>query len=490
MPRRRKAPTDAAMPSSTATEHEPLDSQRQQLKTAQSKSKSMPPKTQLPRGTAMQQLKHEQPDIYNADRCRTCSPRRRKLRAGTLEYLKKQKRARGTPIVNQNVKLNSPKRHRKAKKSSCKSENEDIPTNTAMPSPTATERDMASSKELLEFLTYVLQGAWRWYRAGPGNATERARSSGHATEQAINEEDLQDIVSDKISEWSRRRHITNVYDEPALLLNKRMWDVMSRNKEGLAKERTFIEWCRKVHSHTKSACTAYASTIIEHAEAASTASASTATEHAEAASMLKPAEHLNPFKLLAFDLLLNDLTGEERDYPELEISEEQVTGSKAFSTKQYSWINTILRKNLGDARVAYFIFNHGLPQLLDPPLGEKAPGKAMLQNMLEELMAWHASLLQSILERQNHPDMANERKLAALDQKMWQRHRRERKSEAKQQMVQGRRLVKERDSRKRNFEDMSAAEQQLLEDFETGRSAKRYKKECGRKMPFFRGKML
>lgn len=346
------------------------------------------------------------------------------------------------------------------------------------------------SWNLLEFLTYVLQEAWDCYGAGPGEATEEAQSSGHATEQAQSMPFLEEIVFDKISEWSSRRHPTNHYDEPALLLNKRMWDVMSRNKEGLAKERTFNYWCRRVHSHAEAACTASASTLTEHAEAASTASASTATEHAEAASMLKRAEHSNSFKSLALNLLSNDLTGEERDYSKLKISAEQKTGSKAFSTKQYSWINSILRKNLGDARVAYFIFNHGLPALLDVPLRRKLPSEAMLQNMLEELMIWHASLLQSIIERQNHPDMANARKLAALDQKIWQRYRRERKSEAKQRMVQGSHLVKERDSGKRNFEDMSATEQQVLEDFDTGKSQKRHAEECGKRLPIFGGKML
>jgi len=53
----------------------------------------------------------------------------------------------------------------------------------------------------------------------------------------------------------------------------------------------------------------------------------------------------------------------------------------------------------------------------------------------------------------------------------------------KQLMVQGSRLVKERDSSKRNFEDMSDAEQQVLDDFDTGRSAQRHAKECEKKLP-------
>ena len=73
-------------------------------------------------------------------------------------------------------------------------------------------------------------------------------------------------------------------------------------------------------------------------------------------------------------------------------------------------------------KVAYFIFNHGVPALFNLPLTSKAQSKAILQSMLEDLMTWHASLLHSILDHQSHPDMANARKLAALDQTEWHLH--------------------------------------------------------------------
>ena len=220
----------------------------------------------------------------------------------------------------------------------------------------------------------------------------------------------------------------------------------------------FKEWCKRVHTH-----------------------ASTATEHAEDLWETKA------FKSLAFDLLSNDLTPEQCHDAKYKIRKDTKTGEISVTTKQRSWINIMLREDLGHSRVAYFIFNHGLPDVLDLSFGKKAPGKAMLQNMLDELMIWYGSLLQSILEHQSHPDMANARKLAGLDQKMWQMHRRERKLKAKQRMVQGSSLMKERDSGKRNFDDMSATEQQVLEDYETDKSAKRYKKECGKKLPLYRG---
>ena len=83
------------------------------------------------------------------------------------------------------------------------------------------------TSKLVDFLMYVLQ-------------------ENQTTEQAM-ERDLQknceDIVFDKIANGEVG------YDERTLLQHKRMWDVMSRNKEGVAKERTFVEWCRRVQQH-------------------------------------------------------------------------------------------------------------------------------------------------------------------------------------------------------------------------------------------------
>ena len=190
------------------------------------------------------------------------------------------------------------------------------------------------TSNLLGFLMYVLQ-------------------ENHTTEQAM-EGDLQknceDIVFDKIATEEVG------YDERTLLQHKRMWDVMSRNKEGVAKERTFIEWCRRVQEHR---C----------------------------------------FKSLAVDLLSNDLTpAQQYDY-RYKIKWDWETGEISLTTQQRSWINTMLRKNLGDARVSEFIFKDGLPKLLHASHRRKTLSKAMLRNMLVELMTWHASLLQSLLDR-------------------------------------------------------------------------------------------
>ena len=358
---------------------------------------------------------------------------------------------------------------------------------------------------LADFLTYVVRAALPWpsrddateQAVSSGHATEQARSSGqatqeaqpssHATEQAqssghaaeqapgqgdiVYDDDCVDLVYEHIGAWAQRG-LSMLYSEPSLLRHKRMWDVLVRDKAGLSKENTFLEWCRRVHSHSE-----VANTVSVFPDAMP---CSSATEHAGSRS----------FKALAEDLLTNDLLPEQRRDKKYKIRRNPETGEIAVTDQQRSWINVMLRKNLGDARVAYFIFNHGLPKLLDVSLGSSPPRKALLQNMLEDLMTWHASLLHSLLDRESHPDMATARKLASLDQRLWQQELRKKREQAREAMVQGERLAAERDSKKRTFQQMSATEQQVLEDFETNKSRKEYDNARAPRLPPFRGKML
>ena len=210
---------------------------------------------------------------------------------------------------------------------------------------------------LAEFLMYVVREAWPWpsrddateQAVSSGHATEQARSSGqatqeaqpssHATEQAqssghaaeeapgqgdiVYDEDLVDLVYEHIAAWSQRCSDQVFYSEPHLLRHRRMWDVLVRDKAGLSKENTFLGWCRRVHS--------------------------SATEHVAS----------DPFKALAEDMLSNDLTPAQRGEKKYMIRRDTETGEIAVTNQQRSWMNAVLRKNLGDAKVAYFIFMMG-----------------------------------------------------------------------------------------------------------------------------------
>ena len=64
----------------------------------------------------------------------------------------------------------------------------------------------------------------------------------HAVDEApSNDDDYEDICFQKIEEWSRTENRKAFYNDPALLLHKQMYDIMSRDKESLEKELTFYE---------------------------------------------------------------------------------------------------------------------------------------------------------------------------------------------------------------------------------------------------------
>ena len=90
-----------------------------------------------------------------------------------------------------------------------------------------------------------------------------------------------------------------------------------------------------------------------------------------------------------------DLTEEQKQNPVYRLHEDG-----RITSRQRSWANMMLRKNLGDSRVCEFILNRGIPKLLDVPLRfTKTVDYALLQNMLDEFMTWHCSLLQYIVKK-------------------------------------------------------------------------------------------
>ena len=148
---------------------------------------------------------------------------------------------------------------------------------------------------------------------------------------------------------------------------------------------------------------------------------------------------------------------------------------KTINTKQRSLINLILRKNLGDARFSGCIFEHGVPSLLDPPFLRQPPKRALLEYWLERFMTWHTSLLQWLVERKQDPNTIIARS---------------EKSEARQRLSQGAHLATIRDSGKKQFNDMSATEQQVLVDFDANKLQKRHEELRVQKPEPFRRKLL
>ena len=135
----------------------------------------------------------------------------------------------------------------------------------------------------------------------------------------------------------------------------------------------FCDWCRRVANHSKNI--------------------SLATKHA--AAEREESEKSAHYRSLAEDLFASELTEEQQRNPKYKLEKH-----KTLTTFQRSWITVMLRKNLGDVNVGYYILDYGVPEVLNPPVRyKKVINKALLQNMLDEFLIWHRSLLQYIVKK-------------------------------------------------------------------------------------------
>ena len=143
-------------------------------------------------------------------------------------------------------------------------------------------------------------------------------------------------------------------------------------------------------------------------------------------------------------MLIQDTTPNQRKQPKYQIHYDK-DGETIFTWEHRSWIQHMLRKNLGHENVAFFIWQHGLPELLDAPWRKHAPSPEMLQGILEEGLRWHASLLQSLVAHSTDPQMEHARRT----------------------------LEPHYTFQKRRYDEMSATEQPILEDYDTLKLRKR-----------------
>ena len=246
--------------------------------------------------------------------------------------------------------------------------------------------------------------------------------------------DIEDMVFEKVSEWERKPR-ENAYNHYELLLHKKIWDVVNCHKDDSPKDHDFVDWCRRIALSADSAAT----------------------------------EHADPFRMMVKDICAKELTQAQKKNPKYQLRE-----GASISNELRSLVNVILRKNLGDARVAHYILENGIPTLLDVPMLTHPLQKAKMETLLEELMVWHASMLQWLDKRQNHPNTIIARKLSDPNEKLWQAWRRRRKLQLEQQLRKGVFLAHLRDTNVKRFRDMSAIEQRVLEDHDNGKLRKRY----------------
>ena len=146
---------------------------------------------------------------------------------------------------------------------------------------------------------------------------------------------------------------------------------------------------------------------------------------------------------------------------------------------QRSFVDNMLRKFLGDKRVALFIWQHGLPSIATKRhahthgLSSKFD-KGMLQSSLDECLRWYVALANDIVSHQTQEGFDGQRSASSLDREERQRQqtRRQALQKAQEAVRLGATLAEQRDGGKRSYDDMDEAEQKTLEDHDTGRTKK------------------
>ena len=181
------------------------------------------------------------------------------------------------------------------------------------------------------------------------------------------------------------------------------------------------------------------------------------------------------YKLFGRTLLTHDLLPHQKKNKQYCLR-WQYDNDTHLTTFQRSWTDNMLRKFLGDKKVATLIWQHGLPSIADPPLyrrGQK-PDIGMLQSSLNECLQWYCSLANGIMAHQTQKGVAEHHLASSLDeqQRERQQRRREELQKVKDALQTGAALAKQRDCGKRSYEEMDGAEQKMLEEYETGAAKK------------------
>ena len=131
----------------------------------------------------------------------------------------------------------------------------------------------------------------------------------------------------------------------------------------------------------------------------------------------------------------------------------------------------MLRKNLGNSKVAFRIWELGLPKIASKSVQGATDG-CLLQSCMDDCFQLFVCLAKDIVKRTEHPDYQVQLDLSSLTPTDAQIRRREQLQQARQKLQDGKRLGQLFRSKKRTYDQMSPSEQQLWEDFDTGKCLK------------------
>ena len=147
--------------------------------------------------------------------------------------------------------------------------------------------------------------------------------------------------------------------------------------------------------------------------------------------------------------------------------------------------------------MAFRIWQHGIPSIADRPVtwrrrvDSKVLDMDMLQSGLDECLEWYTCLANDIVVYQSQESFDAQLSASSLDEleRRRQQMRREALQKARDDLRLGAALAKQRDDKKRLYNDMNKDEQKILEEYETGRTKKAKQGLTTPRMNPFRSKM-
>ncbi len=100
--------------------------------------------------------------------------------------------------------------------------------------------------------------------------------------------------------------------------------------------------------------------------------------------------------------------------------QNKIDGDTHLSGFQRSFVDSMLRRALGDKKVAMLIWQHGLPRLADLPV---QCSMGMLQSSLDECILWYISLANHLAAHQSQEGSDIQVSVSSLDEQERQRQR-------------------------------------------------------------------
>jgi hypothetical protein len=203
--------------------------------------------------------------------------------------------------------------------------------------------------------------------------------------------DVKRLVARTLLAWIEEGPETSFFDDAVFVRHAKLYDLMTKNKAGESKEFLWLKWARRC------VCVREGVTSKLAGGGYDALRRGTASEHAMPRT-LDETQTSTCYRWLGEDMLWNDLLPHQRRNP-IYKARYDWQGNINLNNKQRSWIDSMLRRTLGDKTIAFFIWTHGLPAIFDASSDRNRKiKKAVLQSAVDKGMTWYASLIKSVIE--------------------------------------------------------------------------------------------